>query len=572
VRKVLVVSDSPALRETIDIVLGDRFEVDARSVVDAPARLDADVALVVVDAQSPVPAGDAAVLSLGDGRFRSLAAGRRRQYLPAAFDPQALREAAEMLVAAAPATSEASAPASVLQPPFLPAAIAEIARRAVRAPLPLCIWGEAGTGKLRLVHAIHAERGAAYLHVLSACEANAADILIPQPLPPRADVTLAVNGLEDLDAAGQRRVRAALEAGHVLDAAGQNCAARLIVTARREPAALVRENHLDRDLLYRIGVLTLPLLPLRERSGDIAELARTLAAALCDRLGLPKVSFTPAALRRLGNYLWFGNLAELEAVVARSIVFASQPEIDTRDLRFGYGEAMHAALAPSAASADPARAPGSNGEAVDLIIHELAHEFKNPMVTIKTFAHQLDHLQEGNGGQDEFARLTGEAVERMDAALENLVQYTRFDTPTPQPTALGTIVGSALGGVEDFVAEKQLALDVEPTAAQVLVDPAQCGYALRNLLRAVARDLSHGDSLAVRASGPASLRIEYPARAGRVANSLSRLVAGEEHGHEALPLGFSFAKSLIERNGGHLDVDRSGDVARVTLEFPPVGT
>lgn len=572
-RKVLVVSDSPALRETVDIVLGDQFVVEVRAASEAPSRLDTSVAVLVVDDAAPVPLGEAPILVIGERRPGGAAPGSRRRHLPKDFDALALRQAVEELLQAVP--SGPSGPfASFLAPPLLPAALSEVAARAVRSALPLCVWGEAGTGKLRLARAVHRQRGAAYFQTVSAPEVNASDLRLPPQVEPSGEVTLVVTNLEDLDAAGQRRAVEVLESGSLPRAHGDPVSTRVIATSRRDPAVLVREGRLGRPLFYHLGVLTLPLPPLRERTGDLPEIIRAVAAGLCTGLGLPPVSFTEASLRRLSRYLWFGNLAELEAVLARSIVFAAEPVLDTKDLRFGYGGTLVASGAARTPEAEkPAQASrwAANGDAVDLIIHELAHEFKNPMVTIKTFAHQLDHLLERNGGQEEFARLTGEAVERMDAALENLVQYTRFDAPSRQPTSLGSLVSAAIGSVEEYVSEKQLALEVEPTAAQVLVDPAQCGYAIKNLLRAVARDLSHGDSLALRAPGPATLAIEYPARARSAANSLSRLVSGDAESQDALPLGFAFAKSLIERNGGHLEVDRNGDIARVMVEFPLAG-
>ena len=569
VRKVLVVSDSPVLRETVDIVLGNEFSVEGRTTAEAPAALEGDVALVIVEGGLEGPRGNAPILHLGTVPVAARETRRRRRVLPADFDPLALREAAAALTAAGGLPLPAVA-SPLLGPPFLPPRQEAVAARAVATPLPLCLWGEAGSGKLRLARAIHLARGAAHFHPTAAAEVNRAEIRLTERAARDGEVTVVVSGLEELDAAGQRRLGEMLETRRILDAAGEPAPARIIVTARRDPAILARDGALDRHLFYQVGVLSLELPPLRSRAGEIPDLARAVAAGLCESLGLQTASFTESSLRRLRHYLWFGNLAELEAVLARSLVFAAGDVIDAGDLRFGYGARLETSAAPALAAAEGPRA-ASNGHALDLIIQELAHEFKNPLVTIKTFAHQLDHAGDPEGAPDEFARLTGEAVERMDAALENLVQYTRFDAPARQPTSLGAIVASALGGVEDVVGDKRIALEVEPTVAEVLVDPAQCTYALRNLLRAVVRDLSPGDRLAVRTPAAAALSIEYPARARLASSSLSRLVSGDGDGQDRLPLGFTFARSLVERNGGHIEFDRNGEVTRVRIEFLLVG-
>ena len=47
--------------------------------------------------------------------------------------------------------------------------------------------------------------------------------------------------------------------------------------------------------------------------------------------------FTDRALDRLANYLWFGNLAELEAVLARTLALCRDAVIDADDLLFDGG-------------------------------------------------------------------------------------------------------------------------------------------------------------------------------------------------------------------------------------------
>jgi DNA-binding NtrC family response regulator len=47
--------------------------------------------------------------------------------------------------------------------------------------------------------------------------------------------------------------------------------------------------------------------------------------------GRPPVSFTDRALERLSNYLWFGNVPELEAVLARSVALCRESSLDVDD-------------------------------------------------------------------------------------------------------------------------------------------------------------------------------------------------------------------------------------------------
>src|SRR6185503_548659 len=56
---------------------------------------------------------------------------------------------------------------------------------------------------------------------------------------------------------------------------------------------------------------------------------------------------------------------------------------------------------------------------LEVVITELAHELKNPMVTIKTFAQHFDKLLTDTELRQKFLRLATEAVDRMDGFLED---------------------------------------------------------------------------------------------------------------------------------------------------------
>jgi signal transduction histidine kinase len=51
---------------------------------------------------------------------------------------------------------------------------------------------------------------------------------------------------------------------------------------------------------------------------------------------------------------------------------------------------------------------------LEVLLGELAHELRNPMVTIKTFAQHLDSVLDDPEVRARFAALTGEAITRMD--------------------------------------------------------------------------------------------------------------------------------------------------------------
>jgi DNA-binding NtrC family response regulator len=55
-------------------------------------------------------------------------------------------------------------------------------------------------------------------------------------------------------------------------------------------------------------------------------------------LGIGEPVISPEANTRLRNYLWFGNLKELEGVIARTLALRRKLTITADDLVFDFGE------------------------------------------------------------------------------------------------------------------------------------------------------------------------------------------------------------------------------------------
>ena len=97
----------------------------------------------------------------------------------------------------------------------------------------------------------------------------------------------------------------------------------------RDPPATFRE-----DLLYRINVIEIKVLPLRARMNDIPFLVKYYVRTLSEELG-KKVRFvTDRAREVLMNYPWKGNIRELKNVLERSILLCdpNTQYVDVGDL------------------------------------------------------------------------------------------------------------------------------------------------------------------------------------------------------------------------------------------------
>ncbi|MCB2137490.1 MAG: sigma-54-dependent Fis family transcriptional regulator, partial [Rhodobacteraceae bacterium] len=80
-----------------------------------------------------------------------------------------------------------------------------------------------------------------------------------------------------------------------------------------------------KDLYHRINVLTLNMPPLRERVGDIADLAELFMDGLARELGATRLPLTEAVTLKLASYHWPGNVRELRNLIERSLILGEYP-------------------------------------------------------------------------------------------------------------------------------------------------------------------------------------------------------------------------------------------------------
>jgi DNA-binding NtrC family response regulator len=95
---------------------------------------------------------------------------------------------------------------------------------------------------------------------------------------------------------------------------------------------MVDEGRFREDLYYRIVVVELTIPPLRDHAEDIPPLVDYFLGLFAARYKREKKTLARAALRRLANYEWPGNVRQLEHVLLNAWVLSDQAEIDVEDL------------------------------------------------------------------------------------------------------------------------------------------------------------------------------------------------------------------------------------------------
>jgi transcriptional regulator with PAS, ATPase and Fis domain len=207
-------------------------------------------------------------------------------------------------------------------------------QRAALADFAVLIEGETGAGKEMVARQIHQwsrRRKGPYVAVNCAA---LVDSLVESEL----------FGIEDRTATGVRGRRGKIELAHngtlfldevaelsphvqakllrvlqdfVVERVGgqesRRVSARLIVATNRSLKPLVQERAFRQDLFYRVNLLSIQVPPLRERLGDVADLARAFLVEHAD-LGITRIS--TATLEVLRTYEWPGNVRELFNVLA----------------------------------------------------------------------------------------------------------------------------------------------------------------------------------------------------------------------------------------------------------------
>ncbi len=110
---------------------------------------------------------------------------------------------------------------------------------------------------------------------------------------------------------------------------------RVICATNRDLKKMVEEGAFREDLYYRLNVVNIAIPPLRERTGDIPMLVNHFIKKYCTSMSRDVISIEPAALKRLEQYDFPGNVRELENMIERAIVVGNGKEIRLKDLPLG---------------------------------------------------------------------------------------------------------------------------------------------------------------------------------------------------------------------------------------------
>ncbi len=389
-KRALVIDDEPDIRELLEITLG-RMGVDTTAAADLAAarRLleEQDFDLCLTDLQLPDGNGVELVTLIGetcpqlpvavitafgsmDVAINALKAGAF-DFLQKPVDLEQLRalvdSALKLKTSDEPhreTRSRLVGTSEVME--RLRAQIAKLAR----SQAPIYLSGESGSGKevaARLIHEQGPRAEAPFVavncgaipselmeseffgHVKGSFTGAVAD---KEGLFQAADGgTLFLDEVADLPLSMQVKLLRAIQekAVRAVGSAQERAIdVRILCATHRNLGREVAEGRFRQDLYYRLNVIELPMPSLRERPGDIPELAEQILARLARDYGGDAPVVDPEAMDVLRSHPFPGNVRELENVLERAFTLCEGGRIRTEDLQLGTTPPPLPAAAPDA--------------------------------------------------------------------------------------------------------------------------------------------------------------------------------------------------------------------------------
>ncbi len=425
---------------------------------------------------------------------------------------------------------------------------------------PLLVCGEAGTGRellARYIHSFGGGRGGRFLHLVCRGVSSARALLdqIEDDRPPSGvrAWTIWLENVDELDLAVQSRVRGWIELGVPEELRGASRIRWIASSGDRRGAA---GSGIDPGLAQLLSRQVIRIPPLRERSGAIAPLVSDCALHWCSAHRERTRRFSEEALQELRDYPWPGNLRELEGVIERSLVASGADPLTEDDLRFE-AEVLYELETPvardtaSAAVAVAGELPVSGnlsnapvtgetsaGEVIDdsprtdaatspshpgdrevwqRLIGAVAHEIRNPLVSIRTLAELLPERFEDEEFRTRFSELVGSDIRRIEQVVNQLQDMTGANSAGAgrQPVDVAGLLDALLDERQDQIQSRHVLVLKELDRAQpfAMGDPQRLHGAFRGMIhRALALVPERGDVYVASKHHPSGLRGEPSVR------------------------------------------------------------
>ena len=320
-------------------------DADGLSVVEMLAERSIEIPVIAMTAYSDL---DQAVSAFQKGVF---------EYLPKPFDLDQVISVVERAVArreAEPKTAETEQGSRLLgESPAMQEVFRTIGRLS-RSDISVLITGETGSGKEVVAQVLHQHSPRARGPFVAINTAAIPAELLESELfghekgsftgahsrrvgrfEEAAGGTLFLDEIGDMPLPLQTRLLRVLAEGDYYRVGGRDMLradVRVIAATHQDLEEKVRSGEFREDLYHRLNVIHIALPPLRERTEDIAMLARRFLAQVAAELGLEEKRLRPETIRLLEGHSWPGNVRQLLNLCRQLCVMAPGDQIFPEDL------------------------------------------------------------------------------------------------------------------------------------------------------------------------------------------------------------------------------------------------
>jgi len=237
-----------------------------------------------------------------------------------------------------------------------------------------------------------------------------------------------------------------------------------------------------------------------------------------------------------------------------------------------------AARAPATAASDaPSRPAGDDGGAERLreLVGSIAHEIRNPLVAVRTFAQLLPERFDDPDFRRKAADIVGADVRRIENVVARLARLAELETPEPKAVDVAGLLETALEAQRTTIQRRRLVVltELDRRAPHALGDAEQLRFAFESLLDKALElvpdrgDLyfaskHHPDGL----DGGPALRVLVRFRSPGELSGTSE-VPGVSLGESSLEM--TVARSIVRAHGGRMTVS-PGDAREtvVVIDLP----
>ncbi len=218
---------------------------------------------------------------------------------------------------------------------------------------------------------------------------------------------------------------------------------------------------------------------------------------------------------------------------------------------------------------------------VGTLAAEMAHEIRNPLVSIKTFSQLLPERLNDQQFQLKFAQIARREVDAISRIIDRLLNVAGPSASVRRPVDLEVLAAEVLELLAPEIQAQQIAVETDfaPGSPPVLVDCDRVKQVVRNVVTNAVQAMPAGGRLRIAGSTQTEEASSVPTACRMIVEDTGCGIAGEDLASVFDPffttkergfgLGLSLARNVMDEHGGSIEIESEpGRGTCVTLTLP----